>query len=200
MHRLLAAGFLGIFTAWAQPCSASGTLAEMLRFGSREDPPPLRERFVTPVLQVNFGALFSLPVSASPPLFFQLRGGALIGWPHKKEDSASAWLLPEVGYSHLAEQGGAAHLASLGVGAGYGRFGLAFLLYSPRFVVGQVGSDAAIGFRHGLIGYLFLSILSLELSHQVLSTGGMRRHDLLLSVGFNPLGVTPLARYLLGKS
>ena len=137
MYRPLVTGVLGIVAAWPQPCRSSNTWVDLLRFSQPESTPPVRERFVSPVLQVNFGALFPVPTAASPPLFFQIRGGVLIGWPHKKEDTASAWLLPEVGYSHFAEPGMSAHLASLGIGAGYGRFGLAFLLYSPRFVVGQ---------------------------------------------------------------
>src|SRR5262249_35802782 len=95
------------------------------------------------------------------------------------------WMFPEVGYSFRnSGQGDVMHLSSLGFGIGYG--GAPILgLYTPRFVVGKFGTNTAVAFRHGISGRFLATLLSVELSHQMVSAAGELTHELSLTVGIN---------------
>ncbi len=175
---------------------ACASLSEQLSFYHREIP-TTRELFANPVLRVNAGGIWRVSPTTDIRVSVDLNAGALIGWPHDGPKGSSAWLLPEVGYSwHGTADGHNTHLGLVGVGAGYGDFNSALVLYTPRFVAGTMAGATSIGFRHGISVHVLMTLLSLELSHQVLSTAGQVSQEVLLSLGLNVLGPFPLYRWL----
>lgn len=194
MKRLLLACLVAV--TWPASGEACGTMAEMVHFGSPL-PDEHRELFANPVLRLNVGGSWPPSSALGLQAAFNVSGGALIGWPDARLNISSAWLLPELGYSwRPTVDGRGEHLGRLGMGAGYGRFGSALFLYTPRFVAGAASGTAAVGFQHSLALYTLTTFLSLELSHQVLSLSDQLRHEILLSVGMNILGPLPLFRLL----
>ncbi len=98
-------------------------------------------------------------------------------------DMRGVTLYPELGYTYddLASGG---HLAAFGLGLGYGHPWIS-VGWVPRFVVGGLAGDLALGLRHGLVADLGMGIFCLELSHQVLWAGGETVHDLRLNFGID---------------
>ena len=76
-------------------------------------------------------------------------------------------------------------LQTLNPGVGYGVLTLAIVSYTPRFTVGSSDGQTALGFRHSVAGHFLLSVIYLELSHEVLRAGAITSHDIQLSAGLN---------------
>jgi hypothetical protein len=199
---LSVAALLGL----AAPASseACGTIIGALRFTSAPAEPTARALWANPTLRVNVGGAQLFAPGPETHVAVDLTAGAFIGWPIEgsiiaTREKPGVWLVPEVSYSHRATSADAeVHLALLGVGVGYGTFDLANLVYAPRFVAGRIGDQTTLGFRHGLSGHFAMTLFSVELSHQLLSTSGVLSQELLFSVGLNPLGLTPIVRWLAG--
>jgi hypothetical protein len=184
--------------------------------------PAQSPRWVLPVAQLVLGPLMPVSPKEDPPVFsLQVHGGALIGWPGRdtlaRLFASTLWLRPELGYEYRRVDPPAGtvppmgdydhrqgHLASLGMGVGYGNLMFLMGFYSVRFVAGAVQNtqaegevvfNPAVGFRHG-VGALFLgSLFSLNLEHQMLSLRDVLRHEILFTVGFN-LTMPGLSRLL----
>lgn len=158
-----------------------------------------------PTLAAAIGPSWSLQPAAERTLVVDVTVGAVLGWPRGRADRpglpaaplqneerylrATPWLQPELGYSY---QHGAdsrpqrrGHLASLGLGLGYGSLFFAAVSYTPRLVVGALGDELAVGLRHGLAGHFLGRLFVLELSHQMLWTGGEPSHVIRLTLGLN---------------
>lgn len=183
------AAFLALGLAQPLPARAHSGIYPLASSTSEEaswDEP--RALYALPILRVNLGGAFLLTPATETHFALDVHGGALIGWPNGQGlfGRPSAWLFPEAGYSlRLNSDGASTHLGTLGLGAGYGVLA-AMVVYTPRFVVGKTGDETTIGFRQGISGHLLLTLLSLELSHQVLSTANVISHELLFTVGLNP--------------
>lgn len=147
-----------------------------------------RSRSVFPTARFDLGPLFLVTGVADRGFVAHISAGAGIGWPGygiERYFSPSLWLYPEVSYEYRDVSQQAGHTASAGVGIGWGNLIWGNLGYTPRIVAGVVGEDAAVGFRHGLYVRLFMTLLNLELSHQLLSAGGSLSHELQVTAGLN---------------
>ncbi len=184
--------------------------------------PAKSPRILLPLLQFVIGPLMPVSPQESPPaLALHVQGGALLGWPGTNTLDrlfvSTFWLRPELSYEYRRfdwpagavppptefdhRQG---HLASLGMGAGYGNLMFLMGFYSARLVVGAVQNaryegdvvyNPAVGFRHGLSGMFLSSLFSLNLEHQMISIRDVLRHEILFTVGFN-LTMPVLSRLL----
>ncbi len=198
MKPALAACLSSLVVALPISSRACGSLGEMLAVPLIPEP-STRELFANPLLRLNLGGSWLVGQGQAPSgqFEFDLNGGAILGWPHQGGEENSMWLLPEVGYSwRPAMDGQNANLGLFGLGIGYGCFSTAIVVYTPRFVAGTFGQDTSLGFRHGISVHILWSAFSLELSHQVMSASSQLSHEILLTLGINPLGPLPVYRFL----
>ena len=160
--------------------------------------PAPREEAVTlaPTVRLAIGPSFVLSPGASEPgLALDVDLGAALGWTGvgaARLFANTLWLRPEFGYglryrSDAPQHTG--HLATVGLGLGFGNLLFASVAYTPRLVVGVVGGldsrEVALGLRHGISGSFLASLFYAELSHQVLTSAGQTTHELRFVVGMN---------------
>lgn len=139
---------------------------------------------ILPAVRLGIGVAGEVSPMPASHLAFEFMAGPLIG---KDSWGEGFWLLPEVGYAHRRNPTTSdLNLGLLGLGVGYGDLLTAFGLYTPRLVVGQVGNDLVLGFRHGISGHFLFSLIWIELSHQVLAAPQPLTHEILFTIGANP--------------
>ena len=110
----------------------------------------------------------------------QAGAGVWIGHSDSYEAVDNFILLPEVGYTFDTST---LHAFNVGLGLGGGG-AIVFGAVTPRFVVGDLNGELAMGVRTGLSAALGL-MLNFELSHQFLATPTLQRNDITFTVGFN---------------
>ena len=167
-----------------------------------------REEAVTlaPTVRIALGpSWMRSPRASEPGLALDVDLGAALGWTGSGAARLFAntlWLRPEFGYglrysSDTPQLTG--HLATAGLGLGFGNLLFASVAYTPRLVVGVVGGlgsrEVALGLRHGISGSFLASLFYAELSHQMLTCAGQTTHELRFVVGMNA-GVLLLRRLL----
>jgi hypothetical protein len=118
----------------------------------------------------------------------EVDAGALIAPPAFRRDGREMkpgpWVWPMVGYQWIATPG-VGHGVSSGLGVGYGTDFFA-VFYTPRFVLGGLGSDDGIdpGVRHGPSLQGFWGTLGLELTHGM-HFRATTRHDVRAALNVN---------------
>lgn len=146
---------------------------------------------VLPSLGIDLGGGWR--ISGANALGFQLSvdAGLQLGWPGRSGVELllvpALWVMPRLGYAYRSQVDTLpdSHFLSVGLGVGYGQLLSARGLYLPRFLVGKVGSEVALGLRHGLAGSFLLGIFNVELAHQVEWSAGLVQHQVLISLGIN---------------
>jgi len=160
-----------------------------------------RKLFALPMVRLDLGPLWLVagtPRGAHQSGFTaHLSAGAGIGWPGiglERYFTPSVWLYPEVSYDYrdVAQRG--SHTASAGLGVAWGNLLWANGGYAARISAGVVGEDPAIGMRHGIFGRFLGTLFNLELSHQLLSAGGVITHELQITAGLNLGSIMLLAQ------
>lgn len=155
-----------------------------------------RALIALPLLRTAFGGSFIELPSSTARFTLDVTGGALLVWPRDEflgpEFGGTPFLMPEAGYSmRLNPDGLHRHLFTLGAGAGWGALFVAGFTYAPRFVVGRLGDQTLVGFRHGLAAHLVMGSIYVELGHQLLRAAGTGpvEHEMIFSMGLNPASV-----------
>lgn len=114
--------------------------------------------------------------------------GAMLG-PWADERGATTWFWPEIGYGYASHPRRGRHMATMGLGVGFGNDLIAGF-YTPRFVVGSARGDTALGLRHGVGIHGGWGIFGLELQHGMVHVDDRGlEHDLrgLVSLNLAPL-------------
>lgn len=163
-------------------------------------PPPRRERIRTrrwmtlPVLRLAVGVggdVPSHPEQTQDVVLTLHAGMQLIGEARRMR---GLLLEPELGYSLRRAPLGDEHLFNIGLGLGYSYEGFITIAYMPYFIVGSGAYFSPLpdrrveyGLRHGLLVGVLYSLLTAELSHQVLlpSAGAPLAQDLRLLIGID---------------
>lgn len=119
----------------------------------------------------------------------------MVARPSRSDDERYFFLAPELAYSFRRFALGDEHAFNAGLGLGLQVNTLFSLAYIPAFVVGRrpvsrgdrLTDEAVVGLRHGLRLMFLSSILSLELSHQVVTvpSPAYALHDLRLCLGLD---------------
>jgi hypothetical protein len=60
------------------------------------------------------------------------------------------------------------------------------LAYHPRFLIGDLNDELAVGMRNSVIAHGFFDMVSLELGHQMIDGPKVLEHDLRVMIGLNP--------------
>lgn len=127
-----------------------------------------------PTLRLGFGASFAPhrpPATGTDAGFaFDVAVGVVVPVGRR----VSLW--PEVGYSLNVREARSGHFFIAGVapmfGKPEGRIGVA-----PRLVVGDAWGASGVGLRTGLVASVVHGLMSLEVGHQWIRTGGRDVHD-----------------------
>ncbi len=202
-------GLLPLFGVLAAPGQARAAADEPVSATPEESARAARgagaNLVMLPTLAAAVGPSWSLQPAADRTLVVDVTVGAALGWPRGRVEHpsppaaplqneerylrATPWLQPELGYTYQAGSDSApqsrGHLGSLGLGLGYGNLFFAAVSYTPRLVVGALGDELAVGLRHGIAGHFLGRLFVLELSHQMLWTGGEPSHVIRLTLGLN---------------
>lgn len=144
--------------------------------------------FAVPVVRPNVGGSWVVNDGSEPGVAFHAPVGAMLGWSGSglgRLLDSTPFLLPEIGYELRSTTNHRSDVFSAGFGVGYGIFAFAIVSYTPRFLVGRSDGQTAVGFRHSIAGHFLLSVVYLELSHQVLRAGGVTNQDIQLCGGLN---------------
>ncbi|HNI60678.1 MAG TPA: hypothetical protein PKI49_13870 [Pseudomonadota bacterium] len=144
--------------------------------------------FAVPVLRPSAGASWIVSGEREDGFALHVPVGALVGWAPNglaRLFDRTPFLLPELGYELRVTKNHRSDAFSAGLGVGYGVLTLAIVSYTPRFTVGSSDGQTALGFRHSVAGHFLLSVIYLELSHEVLRAGAITSHDIQLSAGLN---------------
>lgn len=144
------------------------------------------------LMLTHVGASLVMPFSSTHPnLAFAIDAKTGVHCYRNRDGRAETpglTLVPELGYSFTSQGPLSTHLARVGVGVGYGNI-WASVTYAPRLVFGtRSGGElpgTALGLRHGIVAHLLLDMLGVDLSHQVLSTGGQIENDLRAMLSIN---------------
>jgi hypothetical protein len=120
--------------------------------------------------EAHLGAAFALDVGL----------GGTIGILPKM----SLW--PEVGYAYSRLPGGANHIFLAGAGPLIGGE-LAAVGVLPRLAVGGNEAFVGVGMRTGLVGSFAYDMISVEVAHQWLRSGGRDLHELRTMISVNAL-------------
>lgn len=147
-----------------------------------------RKRFVMPTVRLDLGPLWLLTDAHQSGFVAHVTAGAAIGWPGlglERYFTPSLWLFPEVSFDYRDVAQRSSYTASAGLGVGWGNLLWVNGGYAARVSGGVVGKDAAVGFRHGLFARFLGTLFNVELSHQLLSAGGVISHELQVTAGLN---------------
>jgi len=144
--------------------------------------------FVVPTMRPSIGAFWLLTPDQETGVAFHLPVGAAIGWAGSglgRIINTTPWVLPEVAYELRSSGHHSSHALSLGCGVGYGILGPALVSYTPRLLIGRADEQVAVGLRHGIAAHGVFTFFYLELSHQVLYSGGITSQEIQLGGGLN---------------
>lgn len=137
---------------------------------------------VVPVVRVAMGPSFQVKPEADTLTSFVL--DATAGASALQGIFGGLILNGELGYA-FDNRGDDLNAFNLTAGIGYGNVAFGLTL-QPRFLVGTVGDDLAVGMRNGIVIRGGADMLSLEVSHRFLHEDGPLRHDAQILLGVNP--------------
>lgn len=146
---------------------------------SRADEDEVR---VVPVVRVAMGPSFQAQPDADTLTSFVL--DATAGASALQGIFGGLILNGELGYA-FDSRGDDLNAFNLTAGVGYGNVGFG-LTVQPRFLIGTVGDNLAVGMRNGLVFRGAADMFSLEVSHRFLHEEGPLRHDAQILLGVNP--------------
>ncbi len=144
--------------------------------------------FAVPTLRPNIGALSTLLPASETGLALHVPVGAQIGWADNalgRLFGATPWLFPELAYELRSTEHTRSHAFSAGLGVGYGLLALAMVSYTPRFLVGTTNGETSWAFRHSIGGHFLMSVIYVEISHEVRRVSASQSHELQFTVGLN---------------
>ena len=146
------------------------------------------QAFVIPTLRPNIGVVSMGTGDRETGVALHLPIGAQIGWSKgglARVFGPTPWVFPEVAYELRRTDHHRRDTFSAGLGFGYGVLLSAMVSYTPRIVVGSTSGTTSVGFRHSLGGHFIMSVICLELSHEVSRVHQITGHDVQFTVGLN---------------
>jgi hypothetical protein len=153
-----------------------------------------RKLFVLPTARLDLGPLWLLTDAHQSGFTAHITGGVAIGWPGiglERYFTPSIWLYPELSYDYRDVALRGSHTLSAGLGVGWGNLLWVNGGYGARLSAGVNDGLPAVGMRHGFFARFLGTLFNLELTHQLLSAGGIISHELQFTAGLN-LGSTML--------
>jgi hypothetical protein len=143
------------------------------------------DKFWAPSLRAATGPSwhFGAPRLAAPVLDLGL-GVMMTPVQKTSEGGPTFWVWPEALYTYDSHRERGGHMASLGVGLGWGTHLIAGY-YTPRFAVGTSGQNLTAALRHGLSAQALWGVVGVGVDHQVNFTNQGEQHELRLIIGIN---------------
>jgi hypothetical protein len=139
------------------------------------------EWLVLPISRFNLGGAYAFETE-KVNFVADVTGGALVMERLESADTVRGLYWGELGFSYEARGYQAFNLTG-GIGFGNYFFGLG---YHPRFLIGDLNDELAVGMRSSVIGHFFFDMASLEFGHQLLDGPKGLEHDLRVMIGLNP--------------
>jgi hypothetical protein len=134
-----------------------------------------------PISRFNLGGAYAFETE-KVNFVADVTGGAQVLERLESAHTVRGLYFGELGFSYEARGYQAFNLAG-GVGFGNLYFGLA---YHPRFLIGDLNDELAVGMRNSVIGHAFFDMVSLEFAHQMVDGPKVLEHDLRVMIGLNP--------------
>lgn len=129
---------------------------------------------------IGGAGVFSHQAEARGEFAFDLTVG--LRFHRQRADGWTFILAPEVGFTPLQREEDITALWLMGASFGVGSpvFNLA---WAPRFVVGAVGHESAVGMRNGVVLTAIAGLVCAEVSHQYLALDGGSENDVRVTIG-----------------